>query len=111
MSDRSWVYQDNLICIYNYINRHRKYKSILKYITMEQVTRLVTHYAKVHDISMEESAEKVKRLARGTGELKLLNYINKVVRDWIPYDIEEDEEDEFENLRTTLDRESVRYCT
>lgn len=82
MAGREWVYRDNLICICNYINRCRREEVDLQYMTMEEVRRVVSHYAKINKITIEEAAEQVKISARGEGERTLLKYIRKAVKGW-----------------------------
>lgn len=77
-----WVFKDNLICIYNYINVHRRADPRLKFISIEEVNKLVNIYAVENRISIKESAEQVKRFARRTGELELLKYLRTISKGW-----------------------------
>lgn len=80
--DENWIYKDNLICINNYINRWRDGVSPYRYITLKEVRRVVEHYAKENGLSLVDASEKLKRLARESGELHILDEISKVIRGW-----------------------------
>jgi len=80
--DENWIYKDNLICINNYINRWRDGASPYRYITLKEVRMVVEHYAKENGLSLMDASEKLKRLARESGELHILDEITKVIKGW-----------------------------
>ena len=78
-----WAFNDNLICIQNYINRYRR-DYTLTYITAEEVSRLIKAFADDNNLPLFTASEQVKRIARNSGETELLSYIKLVSKRWKP---------------------------